>query len=719
MGFRGSGNTSSGKVAGEIHVDTAATPADRLGTTVLRSFRLIEIIGAGSFATAFLAEQLGTDRKAVVKVTHAHLVAGPTASVVKRRFEDELRALTRVRHPNLVTVYLAGETDDGLPALAMEHVEGNTIGEMLEVVAGPMSTEMLRPVFLQIGSAVRTLHSAGIVHRDIAPSNIIISIDSGGTPEATLLDLGVAQLQERAGAIPGAVGTPRYVAPEQMQGHAMPASDLYALGAILWWALTGEELEPGTSGTDPRRLRSELPNSVAELMVRMLSSEPSERPSAEEFVATWPDLVDDVVRARSPRPVHLVPGPMPDPVIKRRTVPPPPSVGPRRPQLGKPFPPGAPISELPPMPSPSSYEDVEAGSGFDLETIDSLISKSPTGEVPVQLDDEPAPPPAAPAEPLPVILVDDNAFTQRFVDSYLKHRDVEVVTTADDRVDDAELRRAGAVIVSGHLGAPGPRAIIDKIRQRRADINVIVTVRSDIGEQWRTWGVRELVSVTGNLGRLGELLDDIRIELTPEPPAEPPPPAVDSDAVLSLAKHDSRLMLDTIELFIGQFPEWHAALEASISTGDTNAARSACKQIEDAVGILGAKSLGHQAHVVRTLVDEGEISMVGGFVERMEAGDAEALEHSHSIEAIRERIASSTQHSYLGDFVLGAVDGSVTTFAVVAGAAGANLSGGVALVLGLANLIADGLSMAGRSVFERQERPRDDRPCEAHRGTAY
>lgn len=70
------------------------------------------------------------------------------------------------------------------------------------------------------------------------------------------------------------------------------------------------------------------------------------------------------------------------------------------------------------------------------------------------------------------------------------------------------------------------------------------------------------------------------------------------------------------------------------------------------------------------------------------------LEHSHSPEAIRERIAGSTQHSYLGDFVLGAVDGSVTTFAVVAGAAGAQLSGKVALVLGLANLVADGLSMA-------------------------
>lgn len=76
------------------------------------------------------------------------------------------------------------------------------------------------------------------------------------------------------------------------------------------------------------------------------------------------------------------------------------------------------------------------------------------------------------------------------------------------------------------------------------------------------------------------------------------------------------------------------------------------------------------------------------------SAEPQHLEHSHTDEAIRARIAASTEHSYLGDFVLGAVDGSVTTFAVVAGAAGANLSGGIALVLGLANLIADGLSMA-------------------------
>ena len=90
--MRTSEDRTSGQLRGEILVDRAAKPVARLGTTVLGSFKLLDVIGAGSFATAFLAEQLGTERKAVVKITHPHLVTGPSAGLVKRRFEDELRA---------------------------------------------------------------------------------------------------------------------------------------------------------------------------------------------------------------------------------------------------------------------------------------------------------------------------------------------------------------------------------------------------------------------------------------------------------------------------------------------------------------------------------------------------------------------------------------------------------------------------------------------------
>ena len=193
-------------------------------------------------------------------------------------------------------------------------------------------------------------------------------------------------------------------------------------------------------------------------------------------------------------------------------------------------------------------------------------------------------------------------------------------------LDPTALQRASALIVSGHLSGAGPFAVIDRLRRARPDIDIVVTVRSDIGEGWHAWDIRELVSVTFNLGRLGEVVDEIRAEReTPEMAL------VDTDALLSLARHDPGLMLETIELFIGQFPEWQVALETSISRGDNDGARLACKEIEDAVGILGIKSLGHHATVVRTLIEEGEISMVGGFVDRMEAEYATAFRELLSV----------------------------------------------------------------------------------------
>lgn len=266
---------------------------------------------------------------------------------------------------------------------------------------------------------------------------------------------------------------------------------------------------------------------------------------------------------------------------------------------------------------------------FDLQAIDRLISTSPTGEMP-RVDDAPPPPTRAhqPHEGMCVVLVDDNTFTRRFMESYLLRREVDVFVSEDGDVDPTALERASALIVSGHLSGAGPHAVIDRLRWARPDLDVVVTVRSDIGEGWRAWGIRELVSVTFNLGRLGEVVDEIRAE---REAAEAT--LVDADALLSLAMHDPGLMLETIELFIGQFPEWHVALETSIAKGDSDGARLACKDIEDAVGILGIKSLGRHATVVRMLIEEGEISMVGGFVDRMEAEYATAFRELLSLRA--------------------------------------------------------------------------------------
>lgn len=99
---------------------TGATPRPRPrpGDTVLGCFRLEQQIGAGSFATAYLAEQLGTDRRAVVKIPHPHLLRGPHGAELRRRFDAKAKAATRTKHPNLVTVYIVGETQYGAPTSA-------------------------------------------------------------------------------------------------------------------------------------------------------------------------------------------------------------------------------------------------------------------------------------------------------------------------------------------------------------------------------------------------------------------------------------------------------------------------------------------------------------------------------------------------------------------------------------------------------------------------
>jgi len=207
---------------------------------VLGSFRLLRVLGQGSFATAFLAEQIGTDRKAVVKIAHEHLIRSDQGKIVRERFASEVRAATRVTHPNLVTIYTAGETDEGLPALAMEYLEGETLGQRLRRGERLTIDELCRG-FSQLGSALECVHASRVIHRDVSPENVFLTRGHDGFA-FKLLDFGIARLQDITSGNHSALGTPFYVAIEQLRGEPTNASDVYSVGALLWWCLTGEEL---------------------------------------------------------------------------------------------------------------------------------------------------------------------------------------------------------------------------------------------------------------------------------------------------------------------------------------------------------------------------------------------------------------------------------------------------------------------------------------------
>ncbi len=285
------------------------TLLDLIGSVQLGSFRILRRLGVGGFATAFLAEQVGVERLAVVKVGDPRVFEDDAGSEARARFEEEVLATTRVTHPNLVTVYVAGSTTNGLPAYAMEYVPGFTMERRMQHCSALPSPELLA-YFTQLADVIRVLHRAGIHHRDVSPGNVIVSADSDGAPKATLLDLGISR--SRGSASPVFVaGTPRYVAPEQLRGATTTASDIFGLGSLLYWCVTGAELFWDASSSKevlertlamtraplPSVARPILPDEVDSLVSQMLDPNPRQRPTAEEVLARLPKAVRALERS--------------------------------------------------------------------------------------------------------------------------------------------------------------------------------------------------------------------------------------------------------------------------------------------------------------------------------------------------------------------------------------------------------------------------------------
>ena len=282
-----------------------------IGQTVLGAFKILELLGEGGFAKAYLAKQLGTERRAVVKIAHPHLIA-EHGDIIRQYFANELRASTRVKHPNLVTVYTAGSTRDGLPAIAMEYVDGLTLETLLKTRA-PLPPSMMSAVFGQLLSAIKALHQVGVMHCDLSPDNIVVQLNADG-PRATVLDFGIAQFDDARSRTGWVLGTPGYTANEQIKGSPRLASDLFSLGAMMWWAVTGREFLEGAPTLQqaffmqpevpaiPRTVHGrEVPESIAQLLRRLLEPDWRRRVSAEAVLNLWDDLMRAYATFARPR----------------------------------------------------------------------------------------------------------------------------------------------------------------------------------------------------------------------------------------------------------------------------------------------------------------------------------------------------------------------------------------------------------------------------------
>jgi hypothetical protein len=221
-------------IRSDVEIDASQTLVSPAGVETLR-FRLLRELGRGATATVYLARDEALQLDVALKVLHPQL-SGAGRSEPLRRFFADARVAAAVRHPGVVAIY---DVDEAARAVAMEWIAGGTLRQRLREHPTGLPTAELRATARSLIGALGHVHAAGIVHGDLKPSNLLLRAPGS----VVLADFGSAGLVGDPRAAASAAGTPLYFAPEQFQGApSSPATDLYAVGAILWEAATGRPL---------------------------------------------------------------------------------------------------------------------------------------------------------------------------------------------------------------------------------------------------------------------------------------------------------------------------------------------------------------------------------------------------------------------------------------------------------------------------------------------
>jgi eukaryotic-like serine/threonine-protein kinase len=263
-----------------------STDADAPTPTVLAGrYRLERHVAQGGMAEVWLATDLALSRQVAVKLLKPLLASDP---VVAERFRREAIAVASLTHPNIVAVYDAVESD-GRQAVVMQYVQGKTLRQLLDEQS-TLSPELTVHIGSALAAALDAAHSAGLVHRDVKPGNVLV------TPEGRVLlaDFGIAKALGSGGGDLTSdnvmMGTAKYLSPEQVRGRRLDGrADLYSLGLVLYECLAGRvpflgETDADTAlarlqrdATDLVRLRPTLPRNLASIVHRLLEREPEAR----------------------------------------------------------------------------------------------------------------------------------------------------------------------------------------------------------------------------------------------------------------------------------------------------------------------------------------------------------------------------------------------------------------------------------------------------------
>ncbi len=283
-----------------------------VGTVIKGNFTLRRRLGAGGMGAVYVALQHSVGREVAIKVIGDRISRNWASA---KRFLREAQLASRLAHPHIVTIHDFGQTEDELLYIVMEHLTGETLGDVIKR-EGALAPERVIDMADQLCKALETSHGMSIVHRDLKPSNIMLVEQVGGGDFIKVLDFGIAKSLSddtsttltHSGQI---LGTPAYMAPEaSLEGAANVRTDLYSLGVVLYHALAGtlpfvaQDLRmmiAQHASDEPPEMPDHVPASLRALVAKLMQKDPAQRyGSATEVRDALAAAGDDLVTVSAP-----------------------------------------------------------------------------------------------------------------------------------------------------------------------------------------------------------------------------------------------------------------------------------------------------------------------------------------------------------------------------------------------------------------------------------
>ena len=282
---------------------------------ILGGCRIIKRLGAGGMGQVYLAEQVRLGREVALKVVRPPRSGSsddgnaPTLADAPERFKLEARAIAALEHPNILQVHEFG-TENDLMYLIMPLMPDGSLFDAMRPGGPkrrlhlPLTPTQAAPIVFQAASALQYAHQHNIIHRDVKPENFLVRVGRDGTLELFLADFGlVKEYHPESNTNTLAVGTADYVAPEQIEGRPVPASDQYALAVMTYELLAGRLPFTGAVAEvalkhlrdEPpplRRFNPDIPEAIEQVVLRALRKQPQERwPSVMEYARAYSEVL--------------------------------------------------------------------------------------------------------------------------------------------------------------------------------------------------------------------------------------------------------------------------------------------------------------------------------------------------------------------------------------------------------------------------------------------